>query len=444
MPSVKRLTLLLLPAILMMLAVACGEDPTATPTSEPPAPTATATAPAPEPTATPEPTVAPPEPTPTPEAGIMIDSIRYEDGLIELRIGPEPRFGYDADARIRSNEEGGWIIQLDVGDRLVVGQVSQSDSSTEPHSFTIKEAGVNFPLDALQAGGPIVPWKYDFFDEGVYEVGDSHDHGTAYILVGDVEIPAGTPAVTYTLDEIRMRDEAIELRMGSTAHWGYDVAQRVRTDEVENITITINAGDTLEFPDGFTGSSGNTIMHIFTIDGLGISINVGPGEDTSLGYRITPTEPGTYLIYDAANPDLGSIAIVVRVPGPAPTVHTLRSIRVRDTLFDVRLGDEPALGYPAGYHAESGPFEGRPGEDVLMTINLGDSIVFENGVNGSNRNTESHFFTIDALGIDVELPPDGEDRLGSNFTIAPTEVGTLRLYCSAHPDAHGSILIVVQ
>ena len=241
-----------------------------------------------------------------------------------------------------------------------------------------------------------------------------------------------------------MRDEAIELRMGSTAHWGYDVAQRVRTDEVENITITINAGDTLEFPDGFTGSSGNTIVHVFTIDELGISINVGPGEDTSLGYKITPTEPGTYLIYDAANPDLGSIAIVARVPGPPPAVHTLRSIRVRDTLFDVRLGDEAALGYPAGYHAESGPFEGRPGEDVLMTINLGDSIVFENGVNGSNRNTESHFFTIDALGIDVELPPDGEDRLGSNFTIAPTEVGTLRLYCSAHPDAHGSILIVVQ
>jgi len=46
--------------------------------------------------------------------------------------------------------------------------------------------------------------------------------------------------------------------MGDTAAWGYDAGLRVRTDEVGDITITIALGDTVEFPDGLTGSSSNT------------------------------------------------------------------------------------------------------------------------------------------------------------------------------------------
>ena len=103
----------------------------------------------------------------------------------------------------------------------------------------------------------------------------------------------------------------------------------------------------------------------------------------------------------------------------------------------------------------------RPGYDtdpgqkiVLLTINLGDSISFERGINGSNGNTDTHFFTIDELGIDIELPPDGTDQAGEGFTITPTESGNYRIYCSAHPDRnpddglrtrnHGDLFIIVR
>ena len=71
-------------------------------------------------------------------------------------------------------------------------------------------------------------------------------------------------------------------------------------------------GDSLVFPGGLTGSSDNAITHVFTIDELGVSLPVGPGEVTNLGFTIAPTEPGPFFIYDAANPDLGSILIVVK------------------------------------------------------------------------------------------------------------------------------------
>ena len=452
MLSLKRLTLLMLPAVLMLLAVACAEDPTATPTSAPPAPTATPTTPPPAPTPTPVPTVAPPAPTPTPDLGIVIDSIRYEDGLIELRIGPEPRFGYDADARIKSNEDGGWIIQLDPGDKLTVSRISQSSSrSTTPHSFTIADLGVNFPLDELEGGGRVEPWTFTFFDEGVYVVGDAHgdEHGTAYILVGDVEIGGYLP-VTYTLDEIRVRDTVFELRMGDTIAWGYGndprsaEADRIRTDEVGDIIITINLGDSLVFPDGLTGSNSSTETHFITIDAFGINAEIAPGADTNLDLVIQPTETGTFRLYCSAHPDPavhGNFFIVVNEPpadAPAPVVYTLDQIRLRDAAIELRMGDTTAFGFNAGDRVTS-----ADGNVVTITINAGDSLVFPAGFTGSSSNTATHFLTIDELGIDIAVEI-GNRETALGFIITPTEPGSYRVYCSAHPDDHGSFTIVAE
>ena len=428
--SLKRSSLLMLPAVLTMLVVACGDDPT--PTSPPPPPP-------------------PEEPTPTPtvaladqEGVIFIEAIRYEEGLIELRIGPDPKLGYEANTILKSDEGDGWTIQLDVGDILAVGEISQSGAV--PHAFTIGELGVRFPLHADEGGGAVAPWKFPFLDEGIYAIGDGHDHGTAIILVGDVELPSYLP-VTYVLDEIRLRDEAIELRMGPTSYWGYDAEARVRTDEVENITITINVGDTLEFPDGFTvgGSANNS--HILTIDDLGISFEIAPGQDTNLGYQITPTEPGTYPIYDAAYPELGSIAIVVNVPGVAlPVTYELDEIRVRDTVFELRMGPTTAWGYAADarIRTDDGANGIREVDDITITINVGDKLVFPDGLTGSGSATETHFITIVELGIDAEIAPGADTNLG--LEMAPTEAGTLRLFCSLHPEpeVHGNFFIVVQ
>ena len=112
MLSLKRLSLLMLPVVLMLFVVACGDDPTATPTSPPPPPD---------------------EPTPTPTVALadqegvtFVEAIRFDEGLIELRIGPDPRLGYEANAILKSNEGDGWTIQLDIGDVLAVGEISQA------------------------------------------------------------------------------------------------------------------------------------------------------------------------------------------------------------------------------------------------------------------------------------------------------------------------------
>ena len=91
---------------------------------------------------------------------------------------------------------------------------------------------------------------------------------------------------------------------------------------MNDITVTIAVGDTLEFPDGFTASSGNTETHFVTIDELGIDIAIEIGNrDTALGFKITPTEVGTYLLYCSAHPDShGGNFFIVVTPPAAPAV----------------------------------------------------------------------------------------------------------------------------
>ena len=84
--------------------------------------------------------------------------------------------------------------------------------------------------------------------------------------------------------------------------------------------------------------------------------------------------------------------------------------------------------------------------DITITINVGDSLVFPDGLTSSSSNSESHYVTIDELGIDIEIPVDDGGGIQPGYTITPTEAGTFRLYCSAHPEpeAHGNFFIVVS
>ena len=124
--------------------------------------------------------------------------------------------------------------------------------------------------------------------------------------------------VVYTLDEIKVRDTIFEVRMGDTLAWGYGddprsaAADRIRTDEVGDIVITINVGDSLVFPDGLTTSSGNSETHYFTIDALSVDLPAAPNEDIEPGFIIAPAEAGAYRLYCSAHPDAhGSVFIVV-------------------------------------------------------------------------------------------------------------------------------------
>ena len=338
------------------------------------------------------------------------------------------------------------VIHIQAGDTVRFEQVRQSADSTTAHHFTIR--GLDISFEVRPGADTNLGYKITPTEAGTYRAFDAArpDLGSISIVVEAATDPADVP-MTYVLDEVRMLDEAIELRMGPTSYWGYDAEARVRTDEVENITITINVGDTLEFPDGFTvgGSANNS--HILTIDDLGISFEIAPGQDTNLGYKITPTEPGTYPLYDAAYPELGSIAIVVNVPGVTlPVTYELDEIRVRDTVFELRMGPTTAWGYAADarIRTDDGANGIREVDDITITINVGDKLVFPDGLTGSGSATETHFITIVELGIDAEIAPGADTNLG--LEMAPTEAGTLRLFCSLHPEpeVHGNFFIVVQ
>ena len=113
-------------------------------------------------------------------------------------------------------------------------------------------------------------------------------------------------------------------------------------------------------------------------------------------------------------------------------VYTLEEFNIEDGKLRPKLGEVSYWGYPAGERVESDVTEG------VFTINLGDSIVFEEGFHSSgSRSTSVHNFTITGLGIDIAIEAGERDKF-PGFTIEPTEPGEYIIHCSVHPDGHGN------
>ena len=148
--------------------------------------------------------------------------------------------------------------------------------------------------------------------------------------------------------------------------------------------------------------------------------------------------------------DAAEVSATVPEPGvagaggaPTGTIYTLDEYKFRDGLMELRMGDTTAWGYNAGETIRSGPRDADPGRDIVITISVGDALVFPNGLTSSgSSSTETHFFTIDELGINEAVDPGEDTNFG--YTLSPPEAGTYRIYCSAHPDAHGSVVLIVQ
>ncbi|MCH8847558.1 MAG: hypothetical protein IIC32_01115, partial [Chloroflexi bacterium] len=282
---------------------------------------------------------------------------------------------------------------------------------------------------------------------------DPDGHGVAKIIV-EGEAMAGGPT-TYTFGDFVLEDGKFELRMGATAYFGYDAEQRIPTIPglIEIVFGPIQVGDTLSFARCRQSGSRSTKEHRLTIDALGLDHNlygdtgggpIGDSDDTSNNCEFTFDAPGEFLFYDSTDPDGHGVAKVI-VEGEAmaaePVVYTLDEIRVRETVFELRMGDEALWGYDAGLRVRTDEVG-----DITITINVGDSLVFPDGLTSSSSNSQSHYITIDELGIDIEIPVDDGGGIQPGYTITPTEAGTFRLYCSAHPEpeAHGNFFIVVS
>lgn len=93
---------------------------------------------------------------------VAIDEIKVEDGLYELRVGTEPLFGYGANARPKSTDEGGIVITMKVGQTLKIGEISSSGSrSSMAHGFSIVELGIEFIIPPGESAGENIEIKFD-------------------------------------------------------------------------------------------------------------------------------------------------------------------------------------------------------------------------------------------------------------------------------------------
>jgi plastocyanin len=408
---------------MFILAACSSDDPTATATTAPP-----------------------PEPTPTAtvdrDAGaVIVQSLVFEENDIVLTVGDVAAGGYEAGEVLRSTEGNGWAILLDIGDRLVIEDIRQTDADLNHHRFALPDLSVGFPLHPLDDGGPLTPWRFTFYDEGIYVIADAHKHGKAVIAVGDVDLGGYVP-LTYILDEIRVRDDSFELRMGDTAFWGYDAEARIRSADGETITITVNVGDKITFPDGITAGGSNADTHKFNIDVLGLDVDLPAGTDSNPGIEFTFSEAGTYAVYDALHPNgHGDFVIVVNPEpsgAPLPATYILDEIRIRDTAWELRMGSGALWGYEAEARVRSDEVG-----DIRIFLNMGDKLVFPDGLTSGSSSLATYFVTIDGIDANYEVPIGEDTNPGVEFLFE--EAGTYQVYDSSDPtNAKGNFFIYVK
>ena len=432
----KRLVLPVLVTLVAVLAAACGAEATATP-SEAPAATATPEPGAPEPT--PTPTIAPPAIAEacTPEEGGTVYEVSefiVRDGAFELVMGAEAYWGYEAGARV-SSTAGGIIIKVSPNDVIRIGTV-RSAATVNLHAFTVAALGVNI---TLVPGGSQDGVEIAICELGSYAIDDNTDrgrHGLAEIVSKERKAVGGP--VVYVLDNWVVEDGNFELRMGAEPYWGYEAESRPLSKTGDGIIMTANVGDTLQFARLRQSGSRSSKPHNFTIEGLGIDIPLADGAIEP--FEIGPlTIEGTFVIDDSTDPGEHGKAVLIVGPALATgTVYEIDAFVVEDGNFEMRMLE----GY-WGYQ-----LEGRPSTktgDILITAKVGDTIIFGVIRQSGGRSTKAHHFTIEGLGIDINLDESygtGGARV-SFYEIKLDVAGTFTIDDSTDPGEHGKATIVV-
>ena len=279
----KRVVLASTPVLLALILSACSAEPTAMPTQAPtatPAPTAVPTsAPTPSPTPRPLPPLA--ERCPPGDGTVYeVSEFVVEDGVFELRMGPDAYWGYEPEQRVSSLADGITIVGLGVDIELAPGE------SREGIEIAVCEVGT-YAID-------------DFRDRG--------GHGLADIVVKEPP-PAVRGPIVFELDGWVVEDGLFQLRMGLEAYWGYAVGDRPDTRGGSEIVMTARVGDTITFRLVRQSGGRSTKPHFFTIEGLGID---EPLADTNLaGYEIELDKAGTFFIDDSSDPGEHGVAKIV-------------------------------------------------------------------------------------------------------------------------------------
>ncbi len=359
-----------------------------------------------------------------------IDQIVLRDGLFEIRLGAEGKWGYPPDARPLSTDPGGVVMKFIVGDTLKASRVRISgSSSTTAHGFASEELGFE---EIFELGAADRTFEYTFTGAGEYTVVDPHgdDHGLWKIIVKE---GAGIPEpVTYVVDSFVLEDGNWELRVGPDAKWGYPPDARIQASEGEGFVMEFNVGDTLLINRLRASGSRSTVPHGFSVPELGVEVVREPGADGVL--EITFSQAGEFQIVDQFGDDHGSAKIIVNAVGPPPVTYTVDSFVLEDGNWELRVGPDAKWGY-----APDARIQSTEGDGIVMTLRVGDTLVINRLRASGSRSTVPHGFSIPELGVEVVREPGGDGALEVTFS----QAGEFQIVDQLGDD-HGSAKIIVE
>ena len=359
-----------------------------------------------------------------------VDQIVLRDGLFEIRVGAEGKWGYPADARPLSTDPGGIVMKFIVGDTLKASRVRISgSSSTTAHGFAVPELGIQ---EVYELGSDDGTFEYTFTQTGEYTVVDPHgdDHGVWKIVIKE---GAGVPVpMTYIVDSFVLEDGSWELRVGPDAKWGYPPDARAQSTDGEGFVMEFNVGDTLVINRLRSSGSRSTVSHGFSIPELGVEESREPGADAS--FEITFSQAGEFQIVDQFGDDHGSATIVVNAVGPPAVTYTADSFVLEDGNWELRVGPDTKWGYPPDARIQS-----TQGDGIVMNFRVGDTLIINRLRSSGSRSTVSHGISIPELGVEEAREP-GADGV---FEITFSQAGEFQIM-DQFGDDHGTAVIIVE
>ena len=247
---------------------------------------------------------------------------------------------------------------------------------------------------------------------------------------------AGT---VFNVARIRIEDGFFQLRVGSTPLFGYEADSRIDSNVGDGWVMTIALGDSIVINERLENRG--SVDHHLTIADLGIDVTLTPDQRITDGFVIKPDRVGEFVINDSSDPDGHGKALLVVTEatggagGAGATTYAVDTWVVEDGRFQLRMGPQPYW----GYEADARPYADEVG-GIVMTVKVGDTIIFETLRQSGSRSTVPHFFTIEAMGIDIALADGNIEPFELTFDTA----GEFIIDDSSDPGSHGDAKIVVE
>ena len=442
-----RIALASLATFALLSLAACAADPT---------PTAAGGG-ATDSTPTPPPLPAPPlsEPCPPSSGGVVYEvaEVILHDEGVDLLMGPEGHWGYQAGQRL-SSVTGGIVIETSPGDTIRLNTLRSSAlHSSGPHALTIPALGIHL---VLAPGEELEQVDIRVCELGTFTIQDGTEPvaGFAYVVVAEPPAPpTATPTATprppgvsappqvYELEAITIEDGFYQLRMGATTAWGYDQEQRINSNDGDGIKISVNVGDTLRFGVIRSSTSRSTETHSLINEELGFNITLDPGTRVE-PFEITIEAAGTFVLDDPSKPgSLGTFVIEVAggaggAQSEAAQVYELEAITIEDGFYQLRMGATTAWGYDQEQRINS-----NDGDGIKISVNVGDTLRFGVIRSSTSRSTETHSLINEELGFNITLDPGTRVE---PFEITIEAAGTFVLDDPSKPGSLGTFVIEAQ